>query len=577
MSDLVESDPHLLFQDMPADPEVPGQSWLRKVQHVIGRVAVGAAITAGPIAGTAMGAGYAVTHDTNIELGGTPAAVHLTTHDYDELSINDNVLSIKLPNRRELAGQPIGVALNLDIDTSRFIGPDGQFDASLLPAYISLFSDTRQIGKDVHDALLRRGALGGGVGFGLSLGAYYLYRKYGQHHPEGLSDFQKHLVIGTAIVSAVSILPSSAHHDTSHTTLHPDAILVGTPLQGGEADGFLQPVVRYIADYVANYVSDTDIYYDKLQNKLADYLTKNPVAIPTGEDISTFGFVSDRHCNIGMDRVTMGLMNAYGIKTLILGGDDALNGSFNFEKACTSNLAERAKHLGIEVVGVGGNHDSPMTLQAESEQGIKILNSETATINGITFVGNSDQRASRYGTGMFPSNSDAQIKLTTSQGKEAAKIACDSDLKIVAILHDPNAGRTALENGCGNITLALDGHAHVQSGPTSIDLPNGTRGYQFTTASSGGAPGEEMASTASPLSELTVGPLNHPAGINIVSYNTKTGELVAITTFTFEPDMTITSLVQTTGSSTPTRTLHASSGALGFTLPDGQRVLATGP
>jgi hypothetical protein len=116
------------------------------------------------------------------------------------------------------------------------------------------------------------------------------------------------------------------------------------------------------------------------------------------------------------------------------------------------------------------------------------------------------------------------------------------------VLHDPLAGQAAIQHGCGRVTLALDGHTHKQAGPTAVPEPEGGgTAYQFTGASSGGAP-TESAVERTFASRLTVGPLNHDARVNLVTVDKRTGALVAVTEFRFTPEQTITVAQQTTTS-----------------------------
>ena len=110
---------------------------------------------------------------------------------------------------------------------------------------------------------------------------------------------------------------------------------------------------------------------------------------------------------------------------------------------------------------------------------------------------------------------------------------------MIALLHDPRAGAAAIDHGCGQVRLALDGHTHVQKGPTEHVLPNDATADAFTGASSGGAPGGG-STDRSLASSITVGPLHHVATVYILTVERTTGRLVAITDFRFTPDQDIT-------------------------------------
>lgn len=137
----------------------------------------------------------------------------------------------------------------------------------------------------------------------------------------------------------------------------------------------------------------------------------------------------------------------------------------------------------------------------------------------------------------MPASAALRAQLLRQQAERTGKLACSSDKPVVVVLHDPAAGRDALANGCGKAVLALDGHTHRQSGPTPVALPAGI-GYQFVGASSGGAPTETSVERTF-ASQLTVGPLNHDATVNIVTIDRGTGGLVGVTVFQFTPDQEI--------------------------------------
>jgi hypothetical protein len=167
------------------------------------------------------------------------------------------------------------------------------------------------------------------------------------------------------------------------------------------------------------------------------------------------------------------------------------------------------------------------------------------TVGGLTFLGSPDPRTSRYGQGIVPASASAQAVLVEGQGEGVGKTACASPAPIIAVLHDPGAGRAALRTGCGHVTVALDGHTHIQAGPNPVPVDDTSTGYQFTGGSAGGAPSGVSVNRAL-TSRVTVGPLNHDAELNIVSVDADTGALIGVTTFTFDPAQAITVTQQVT-------------------------------
>ncbi|MGH8861680.1 MAG: metallophosphoesterase family protein, partial [Jatrophihabitantaceae bacterium] len=298
--------------------------------------------------------------------------------------------------------------------------------------------------------------------------------------------------------------------------------------------------------YIERYFQQNNTYYDGLRSALLDWFDTNPVQLPQADnaDVVQIGFVTDRHCNIGMDRVTVALLKRLGVSTLVSGGDDAFSGTFTFESACTRNLADKSAQAGITDVFAAGNHDSPYTIAQEVKQGIKTLAGDPVTVGGLTFLGSPDPRSSRYGQGMRPAQSSVQHALLEAQATAIGSRACKAGAPIIVVLHDPAAGKEAMQRGCGNVTIDLGGHTHIQNGPNPVPLPNGGTGYQFIGASAGGAP-SGSTTDRSLASQVTVGPLRNTATVNIVSIDKRTAALVGVTEFSFTPAMGITVSQQT--------------------------------
>ena len=147
-------------------------------------------------------------------------------------------------------------------------------------------------------------------------------------------------------------------------------------------------------------------------------------------------------------------------------------------------------------VFVGGNHDSALTLAAEAQAGIKMLDGAGRPVDGLTFVGPPDPRTSRYGQGIVPS---ARLRRQARRGAGTAvgELACTAPAPVIAVLHGPLAGATALQHGCGKITLALDGHTHEQAGPTADPAAGRDDRHQFVGGVSGGAPTKARSSARS--------------------------------------------------------------------------------
>jgi preprotein translocase subunit Sss1 len=535
-----------------------GRTRRRNVARVVS-VALGIAVL-----GALVGFMIAVLTPARVEIAGSPTRVWLELgRNYDQVSLS-GILTGRRQTTRSIFGEPLGVRAVLNLNTSQLTTPSGEFSVNVLPAYIQAYSDPAQLVHDMRHALVVHlvaytvlGALGALVLYGL-WHAYRTWRRnYDQRNwpdprvsrlvrqyrtPE--RTLLKYAVVAGVVVVVIGAVPSALRVRQPTSRIVGDSIFDGTPLAGIKVEGVLRPAFVAVESYVETYFDRTNTYYDQLRDKLDAYLAHDPEQLPgvhgdhVDDDIVQLGFVTDRHCNIGMDRVIVDLLQHYDVHTLLSGGDDAFSGSFAFESACTRNLADKTNQAGIDDIFVGGNHDSPMTLADELDQGITTLDGPIVEHDGLQFIGSPDPRTSRYGQGIVPSSRAAQDAVLAKQAKAIAQTACNASGSVIAVLHDPLAGRQAMRSGCGHITIALDGHLHRQIGPLPVPLADGRTGYQFVGASSGGAPSENIVDSSF-ASQLTVGPLNHDAVVNIVSVRRSTGELVGVTEFRFTPDQRV--------------------------------------
>jgi hypothetical protein len=517
-------------------------------------------------AGAFLGLVVAIRTPAHVEIAGSDTRLWLAFgRTYDELSVG-GVIAGKRDATRTILGEPVGVRAVVDLNPDGLVDQSGQFNVDILPAYVQAYSDPEQVVEDARRAVIGHVVwrTGGGAAFALAaIGFVIGYRRWRaaydrRHFPDSRTrasarDYHevertlaRRSILGVTLGLVLATVPSASGHVSVPTALHGDPVFAGTSLAGTEIDGLLQPAIVAIQTYIETYFEENNKYYNRLRTALVTQLDTSQVRLPGADDpnVAQFGFVTDRHCNIGMDRVIVTLLSHYGVSTLVSAGDDAFSGSFGFESACTRNLADKTRQAGITDVFAGGNHDSPMTIDAQAQQRIKSLTGRAVSVDGLTFIGSPDPRTSRYGQGIVPASSSAQTALVEAQGAAVGKTACKGAGPVVAVLHDPAAGRTAMQNGCGRITLALDGHVHRQEGPTLLPLPNGTDGYQFVGASSGGAPSPHTVDT-SLAARVTVGPLNHDATVDIVSVDRTTGTLVGVTEYTFTPLQLITVAQQT--------------------------------
>ncbi|MGH8861135.1 MAG: hypothetical protein ACRDVG_07845, partial [Jatrophihabitantaceae bacterium] len=502
------------------------------------------------LVGMIVGLVLAVATPAKLEVAGSSTSLYLKIgRGYDQFGV-EGVLTGKHATTRAVLGEPVGVQGDLELDASELTDSSGQFNVDILPAYIQAYSDTDQLVRDARQALVLHFAVfavlgaAGAAALGAARRGYRAWRhSYDRTHWPDRADVraaarayrapERRMARRAAFVLIALVvfetMPSSVAAPGTDPSIVGTPIFAGTPLDGVEVDGLLRPALVAAESYIEKYFEQTNTYYDQLRTRLEDYLAANPVQLPGDENSVQLGLVSDRHCNIGMDRVIVAMLDHFGVHTLVSAGDDAFSGSFGFEAACTRNLADKTVRADISDVFVGGNHDSPGSIADERHQGITTLTGDVVHTGELRFVGVPDPRTSRYGHGIVPSSDAAQQALLTAQGEAAGRTACGSSGPVIAVLHDPLAGRTALEHGCGKIVLALDGHTHKEGEPTTVRLPDAGTGYQFTSGSTGGAP-TESAIESTFASQLTVGPLNHDAWMNIVTVDAATGQLQGATT-----------------------------------------------
>ena len=392
--------------------------------------------------GAVVGAAVALFTPAHVQIAGSDASirVHLG-RGYDRGALSGNVLTAKRATGRSVLGEAIGVSVDLELDPATVTSSDGSFNPNVIPAYVQAYSDPQQLGSDITWALIRHllaWTIIGAVAGLLAFAAHRTYRRWRKRHLNRLPVAQRNAVTGmwahqrvlhwrVAVLGLTTVvlgmIPGAEQQVPARPEIHPDPILADTPLAGAQVGGLLKPALSAITKYVRTYVADTNDYYDQLRTTLLADLDAQSVQLPTGADVRSFVFVTDRHCNIGMDRVIVALGEHFDIHLLVSGGDDAFSGSFPFEAACTQNLASRSQRAGMTDIFVGGNHDSPMTLQDEAAQHIKVLDGQIVDAGGLRFIGLPDPRKSRYGQGIRPASSAAARQLVTEQGIDAGRLA----------------------------------------------------------------------------------------------------------------------------------------------------------
>lgn len=208
-----------------------------------------------------------------------------------------------------------------------------------------------------------------------------------------------------------------------------------------------------------------------------------------GETVALF--VSDRHDNIGMDRVALAIGEAAGATVVLDAGDDTSTGQ-PWEAFSLDSLADTFEDW--DRFGVAGNHDNGTFVSTYlADNGWTMLDGEAVEAPwGGTLLGVDDPRSS--GLGSWRDESGLSF---TEVGQRLADAACaaadDGDRVSTVLVHDANLGREALDRGC--VDLVVGGHTHVQAGPVAIEGQGGSEGqgedratgYTWTNGTTGGA------------------------------------------------------------------------------------------
>lgn len=202
------------------------------------------------------------------------------------------------------------------------------------------------------------------------------------------------------------------------------------------------------------------------------------------EDETVAVLVSDRHLNVGMDKVARAIGDRAGATAVLDAGDDTSTGerweafSLDSVSAAFDDLDERW--------AVAGNHDNGTFVRSHMSQlGWRYFDGEVVDgPGGSRILGVDDPRSSGLG------NWRDEKGLTSAEVAERlTEAVCDADAdgdRVGTLLvHDADFGDGALERGC--VDLVVGGHVHVESGPTAVTATDGRVGWTYTVGTTGGA------------------------------------------------------------------------------------------
>lgn len=265
------------------------------------------------------------------------------------------------------------------------------------------------------------------------------------------------------------------------------------------ASGTTAQTRRLIGSAVSSYEQGQEFYAQAAED--AETLgLREPEA-----DETVAVLVSDRHLNIGMDRVTRAIADRAGATTILDAGDDTSVGE-RWEAFALDSLDEAFDDYDGRWA-VAGNHDNGSFVRDYlSDLGWTYFDGTVVEgPGGSRLMGADDPRASGLGnwrdeTGL--SSAEVADRLTEA--------ACEADAEgeriNTLLVHDADFGDGALAGGC--VDLVVGGHVHVQSGPTPVVGANGRTGYTYTNGTTGGAAYAIAIGTK----------LRRPAGVTLITY-----------------------------------------------------------
>jgi len=385
-----------------------------------------------------------------------------------------------LPDLRRASGGPLGVDVLLgktESDSVEELFARYAFIASEPDAQVAKVTDAL---RDMAFSAALRGA---GLGL-VPLAVWWLLGPHRRGELFGGVRTRKGAAGGVLLLAVPLVLwqPWNDDEDTQEAQRQWEPIesfMAGYPLPA-EAAGIeirTSPTTtqtqRLIQSAVDTYEKSKD-FYDAAAAAAADLDLREPVE---GETVALV--VSDRHDNIGMDRVARAIGDRAEASVVLDAGDDTSTGQ-PWEAFSLDSLDRSFRDL--DRFAVAGNHDNgPFVGTYLDDLGWTMLDGSTVEAPwGGLLLGVDDPRSSGLG------NWRDETGLSFSEvGDRLADAACDGDRVSTLLVHDANLGREALERGC--VDLVVGGHTHVQNGPDVVEGENGETGYRLTNGTTGGA------------------------------------------------------------------------------------------
>lgn len=245
--------------------------------------------------------------------------------------------------------------------------------------------------------------------------------------------------------------------------------------------GLFTTGTKRIATSLMDSYSKGFAFYDEVAEAITE--VEDQIRRPEEDEVVAL-LVSDRHDNVGMDKVARAVADAAGATILLDAGDDTSTGST--WEAFSLDSIDRVFSDFDHRLAVTGNHDhGDFVGDYLGDRGFeRFEDGDAAVVEDIRFLGADDPRSSGLGSWRD------ETGLSFSEHAElVAERACeyedDGDRVNTLLVHDANTGRYALERGC--VDLVVGGHVHEQLGPREFVGANGKVGYSYTTGTAGGA------------------------------------------------------------------------------------------
>jgi predicted phosphodiesterase len=391
-----------------------------------------------------------------------------------------------LPDFRIRGMGPVGVELVLGKTEVASI-------EELVERYAFIASDpTGQVGK-VRDVVVDMAISAGLRGLGVGLLPVAVFLLLGRHRRgeifrglrtrQGLLAFALLLALPVLIWQPWETSEETQEEQGDWQTLAefagPDVVL---PDEVRDIEVLAGPVTNQSKRLVLSAIDTYDRskeFYNAAAESAADLELREP---EEGETVALL--VSDRHDNIGMDRVAHAIGEAGGASVVLDAGDDTSTGQ-PWEAFSLDSLANTFEEW--DRFAVAGNHDNgPFVSSYLADQGWTMLAGEVQDAPwGGTILGVDDPRSS--GLGNWRDETGLSFAEVGTRLADAACEAAESDEQRVStmLVHDANLGREALARGC--VDLVLGGHTHVSSGPDEVVGPDDEVGYRWTNGTTGGA------------------------------------------------------------------------------------------